>query len=58
MNDVKIKALKDGPLLVEVNGKTTVTLCRCGKSKTQPSCDGTHVNIGFKADSSEIKVEE
>ena len=56
MVDVKIKALKDGPLLVEVDGKTTVTLCRCGRSQTQPSCDGTHAKIGFLADSSEIKV--
>ena len=58
MTNVKIKALKDGPLLVEVDGKTTVTLCRCGRSQTQPSCDGTHAQIGFKADSSEIKVTE
>ena len=58
MSNVKIKALEDGPLLVEVNGKTTVTLCRCGRSQTQPSCDGTHAKIQFKAKSSEIKVTE
>ena len=56
MADVTIKAEKNGPLMVIVDGKTTVTLCRCGKSKTQPSCDGAHVKEGFKADSAEIKV--
>lgn len=58
MVNVIIKALKDGPLLVEVDEKTSITLCRCGRSQTQPSCDATHVKIGFKADYSEIKVTE
>ncbi|QUC65710.1 CDGSH iron-sulfur domain-containing protein [Nitrosopumilus sp. K4] len=58
MTNVKIIATENGPLLVEVDGKTTVTLCRCGRSQTQPSCDGTHAKIGFKAPSSEIKVTE
>jgi len=58
MTNVKIKAEENGPLLVEVDGKTTITLCRCGKSQTQPSCDGTHAKIGFKATASEIKVTE
>ena len=58
MVNVIIKATKNGPLLVEVDGKTTVTLCRCGKSQTQPSCDGTHAKIEFEAAPSEIKVAE
>ena len=58
MSKVTIKAEENGPLLVEVDKKTTVTLCRCGKSQTQPSCDGTHAKIGFRANSSEIKVTE
>ena len=58
MKDIKIKAEENGPLLVEIDGKTTVTLCRCGRSQTQPSCDGTHAKINFKAPSSEIQVLE
>ena len=58
MTKVIIKATENGPLLVEVDEKTTVALCRCGKSQTQPSCDGTHTKIDFKAASSEIKVTE
>jgi len=58
MTSVKIKAEENGPLLVEVDGKTTVTLCRCGRSQTQPSCDGTHAKINFKSTSSEIKILE
>ncbi|MDH3490053.1 MAG: CDGSH iron-sulfur domain-containing protein [Nitrosopumilus sp.] len=48
MTNVKIKAEENGPLLVEVDRKTTITLCRFGKSCTQPSCDDTHAKIGFK----------
>ncbi len=55
----QIKALKNGPLLVEGNcmlidatGKEVAVdnrfaLCRCGGSKNKPFCDGTHIKIGF-----------
>ena len=62
MADVKITALKNGPLKVEGsidlhwdNGevvpteKKTVYLCRCGASSNKPFCDGQHSKIGFQA---------
>ena len=63
-DDVVITPYRDGPLLVrgpftltdqagnaiEV-GRRTVALCRCGKSRTRPFCDGTHQLIRFRAPS-------
>ena len=61
---VTITAYEDGPLLVrgpvvfltqdgeEVDpGRSTVALCRCGKSASKPFCDGTHKVARFKAPS-------
>lgn len=31
--------------------RRTIALCRCGKSRIRPLCDGTHKLIGFKAPS-------
>ncbi|WP_027343103.1 CDGSH iron-sulfur domain-containing protein [Hamadaea tsunoensis] len=53
---------EDGPLLlrgdfeivtpdgdrIEQEG-ATVALCRCGKSRRKPFCDGTHKLVGFTA---------
>jgi len=33
---------------IEYEVRNRVTLCRCGKSKNKPFCDGTHISIGFK----------
>jgi CDGSH-type Zn-finger protein len=55
---------RDGPLLVrgpfrladqdgnEIDvGRRTVALCRCGRSRMRPFCDGTHKLIRFSAPS-------
>lgn len=61
-HEVMITAYRDGPLLVRgpvrlagADGKIvtprrdTIALCRCGKSRLRPLCDGTHKLIGFRA---------
>jgi CDGSH-type Zn-finger protein len=53
---------RDGPYLLRgafalrdqdgneiANARRVVALCRCGKSRTRPFCDGTHKLIGFRA---------
>ena len=62
--DTLITAYRDGPLLVRgpfrlvdqdgneiETGDSTVALCRCGKSRLRPFCDGTHNLIRFKCPS-------
>lgn len=44
--------LRGGIPVESANGKkyevrNRVTLCRCGKSKNKPFCDGTHIDINF-----------
>ena len=48
--------LENGPIalageitLGEAEEETRMTLCRCGKSKTKPYCDYSHVEAGFTA---------
>jgi len=59
---LSISSIPDGPLMVEgpftlldAAGKEVcksgkAALCRCGASKMKPYCDGSHMNIGFKAE--------
>ena len=61
-DSVIITPYRDGPLLVRgpvelvwpdgapvSRRRDPVALCRCGKSKLRPLCDGTHKLIGFRA---------
>jgi CDGSH-type Zn-finger protein len=63
---VTIVPYRDGPLIVrgpfviqtqegEVidPGRDTVALCRCGKSRSKPFCDGTHQVAKFRAPSAD-----
>jgi CDGSH-type Zn-finger protein len=62
--DVVIVPYRDGPYLVRGPlvlrdqkgrpielGRRTVALCRCGKSRMRPFCDGTHRLVAFRAPS-------
>lgn len=57
-----ITTYRDGPLIVRGDvrlldqdgndidsGRDTVALCRCGKSRMRPFCDGTHQLVRFRA---------
>jgi len=63
-DDVVITPYRDGPLLVrgafriedqeghEIEpGREVVALCRCGKSRIRPFCDGGHRLTQFRAPS-------
>lgn len=63
-DEVVIVPYQDGPYLVrgpvvlsDQHGETiessrrTVALCRCGKSRMRPFCDGTHQLVHFKSES-------
>ena len=64
MDEVVITPYRDGPLLVRgpvrltdqdgreiVLERETIALCRCGKSRLRPFCDGTHQLVRFRAPS-------
>jgi CDGSH-type Zn-finger protein len=64
MKETIITPYRDGPLLVRgpvriqdqegheiVIDREVVALCRCGKSRCRPLCDGTHKLIRFRAPS-------
>jgi CDGSH-type Zn-finger protein len=62
LRQVRVTAYRDGPLIVrgaarivDANGteveprRDPIALCRCGKSRLRPFCDGTHKLVGFSA---------
>jgi len=56
MEKITIDAMKNGPCIVNVDGKRVAALCRCGASSNKPHCDGTHTKSGFQADESQIEI--
>ena len=59
-----ITPYRDGPLVVRGEfrlqdqdgnaidpGRHTIALCRCGKSRNRPFCDGSHKLVDFRAPS-------
>jgi CDGSH-type Zn-finger protein len=64
-----ITPYRDGPLIVRGNfeitdidgrvvdsDRTTVALCRCGRSALKPFCDGSHRLTGFHAPSGDARA--
>jgi CDGSH-type Zn-finger protein len=64
VTEALITPYRDGPLIVrgpfkllDQNGneievrRRTIALCRCGRSRLKPFCDGTHNLVGFKTES-------
>jgi len=56
MAKITINAMKNGPCIVNVDGKRVVALCRCNASANKPQCDGSHAKSGFQADEAHIDV--
>ena len=59
----EITPYRDGPLIVrgeftlrdedgrEIDpGRHTIALCRCGRSRLRPFCDGSHRRAGYRAE--------
>ncbi len=64
MDRVSITPYRNGPLIVRgpfvledqdgepiEAGRETIALCRCGKSRMRPFCDGSHKVVRFRAPS-------
>jgi CDGSH-type Zn-finger protein len=69
-HSVSLTAYRDGPVLVRgpcevvdqdgnavARRRRPVALCRCGKSRLLPLCDGTHKLIGFQAPGGSVTLD-
>ena len=68
---MKIRFREDGPLVIDLPAgscfvydgkeylleKPKLALCRCGRSKNKPFCDGSHKELGFKAAAGVLEFE-
>lgn len=43
---------------IDLGGKDTVFLCRCGGSTNKPFCDGTHSKVGFDGARAAVEAAE
>jgi CDGSH-type Zn-finger protein len=70
MARIEIRAHENGPYLIEGSASyrdasgelkssagAAVALCRCGRSRTNPFCDGTHRLVGFRAGETVVELE-
>ena len=70
-NDTAINCINNGPLRITgdnivikdaagntfgLAGRTVISLCRCGYSANKPFCDGSHVKVGFAAESAAFSL--
>ena len=39
---------RPGPIVMELKGDRTYLWCRCGRSASQPLCDGSHRGSGIQ----------
>ena len=71
MEKARITPYKDGPLIVRGSfeivdqdgnpiptNRKTIALCRCGRSRLKPFCDGTHNATRFTAESGPESLED
>ncbi len=45
----RITPQHNGPLRIEGEFRTVISLCRCGHSENKPFCDGSHNRVGFSS---------
>jgi CDGSH-type Zn-finger protein len=64
VDEARITPYEDGPYLIRgpfelldqdgnviETSRKTIALCRCGRSRVKPFCDGMHKTMNFKAES-------